>query len=434
MKLSTFGSMERYKDFWILVDCNNFYVSCQRVFEPKYNNVPCVVLSNNDGCVISRSDEAKAMGIKMGEPFFLSKNQFVADGVKVWSSNYQLYGDMSSRVMGTIALECPEVEVYSIDECFAKFTCVDDHYGDFNFKAFLENMKRKIEKWTGIPVCIGAGPTKALAKAANRIAKKYKARTEGIHIIDNEDMRLKAIKWLAVEDIWGIGRRHAARLQRQNIKTAYDFSRLHDDWVRKNMTVVGLRLLHDIQGKMTLDFEEVKPNKNIACTRSFKSGLTKYEDVSERLTAYVCHAAGKLRKQNDRCKELVVFVTTGGHTDTPYHRSFKIRTNFASNSSLELNNAAQYALKAIFKEGYIYKKCGVILSDFVPQEGEQLRMFNGRNVKHDSLMMVIDKLNIKYSKRVLKLAGEPVVKFDMRQDYLSPCYTTKIEDILVVRC
>lgn len=424
----------QYTDFWALIDCNNFYVSCQQLFEPKYIGKPCVVLSNNDGCVVSRSDEAKAMGIQMGEVYFLNKQKFEEMGVKVWSSNYPLYGDLSSRVMELLAQECLEIQVYSIDECFAKFRCFNNHADpNFNMLDFFEKLRAKILKWFGIPVCIGVAPTKALSKVANRIAKKFKKHTGGVHIIENEELRIKALKWLQVEDIWGIGRQHTAKLKRFNINTAYDFTQQHEDWIRRTFSVVELRLMRDLKGLTSLDFEEVKAKKGINCGRSFDKGLTTIDEVAERLTSNVCHAAEKLRSQNDHCKSVTVYLTTGSHTEQPYSRTFRIKLPFATNSNLELTKFALYALRIIFKDGYVYRKCGVYLTDFVPASGEQLSMFNNRDVRHDVLMKVMDGLNFKHSKRVVQLAIEPKVKFEMRQEFMSPSWTTRISDIPVAK-
>lgn len=404
------------------------------MFEPKYIGRPCVVLSNNDGCVVSRSDEAKAMGIQMGEVYFLNIEKYATWGVKVWSSNYPLYGDISARIMKLLAGECPEVQVYSIDECFVKFYSFSNHASEFNFREYLLKLREKILKWFGIPVCIGVGPTKALAKVANRVAKKYKSQTKGVHIIDTDLLRVKALKWLPIEDIWGIGRRHAARLKNHNIHTAYEFTQQHDEWVRKTFSVVELRLLRDLQGKITLDFEEVKDKQNIACTRSFDKALTEFNDIAERLATNVCHAANKLRGQKSHCRMLSVFVIYGSHQERLYNQSFRIKLEYSTNSDIELTKYAMFALKAIYQEGFVYRKCGAILSDFCPADGEQLALFGSRNVKHDALMKAIDSINYRYSGKVVRLGREPKLQFKMRQDFLSPCYTTRMSDLLVVKC
>ena len=250
---------------YALVDCNNFYASCERVFAPSLNHQPIVVLSNNDGCVVARSNEAKALGIPMGAPAFQYKALFQQHKVQVFSSNYALYGDMSSRVMNLLAEFTPEMEVYSIDEAFLKL----EGFEKFSLTAHGAAMRRRVFKGTGIPVCVGMAPTKALAKVANRIAKKFPERTQSVYLMDSEEKRVKALKWLAVEDVWGIGRKHAQKLKAHAVHTAYQFSQLPDDWVRKHFSVVGLRLKKELEGIPTLDLESPTSKKRIATTRSF---------------------------------------------------------------------------------------------------------------------------------------------------------------------
>ena len=263
-----------------LVDCNNFYASCQRVFEPHLIGKPVVILSNNDGCVIARSNEAKALGIPMGAPAFEFKKLFEAHNVFVYSSNYALYGDMSSRVMNILTTFSPDIEVYSIDEAFLKFNGFDL----FNLEDYGKTIQKKVTKNTGIPISVGFAPTKALAKVANKIAKKFPERTKSVYVIDTEEKRIKALKWTKIEDVWGIGRKHAKRLQAVQVFNAYQFTQLSDEWVRKQMAVVGLRLKHELEGKPTLDLETPKSKKMIATTRSFEKSLTKLEAISERVS------------------------------------------------------------------------------------------------------------------------------------------------------
>lgn len=234
-----------------LVDCNNFYASCQRVFEPHLIGKPVVILSNNDGNVIARSNEAKALNIPMGAVYYQYKELFEKHNVNVYSSNYALYGDMSSRVMNILSTFAPEIEIYSIDEAFLKFK----GFENFNLEEIGKKMQRTVTKGTGIPVSVGFAPTKALAKIANKIAKKYPERTKSVYVMDDEEKRIKALKWTKIEDVWGIGRKHAKRLKALNIKTAYQFTQLSDSWVRHEMSVVGLRLKHELEGKSSLDLE-----------------------------------------------------------------------------------------------------------------------------------------------------------------------------------
>lgn len=414
-----------------LIDCNNFYASCERVFRPDLNGKPVVVLSNNDGCVIARSNEAKAIGIPMGAPAFEYEKLFRQHGVQVFSANFALYGDMSNRVMTILSDYSPEMEIYSIDECFLKLKGFDF----FNLQAYGEDMRCKVTKWTGIPISVGIAPTKALAKVANRIAKKYPTETKGTYIIDSEDKRIKALKWLKVEDVWGIGRQHSKRLNAAGVKTAFDFTQLDDDFVKKQMSIVGLRLKLDLQGIPTLDLEEMQIKKNIATTRSFETNYTEYEQLAERISTFASSCAEKLRKQNSCCNSIMVFIHTNGHRkDLPqYSRNIIIKLPFPTNSSIELAKFATQALQRIFKQGYAYKKAGVIVQDFSQADSLQQTLFENRDERHISLMQAIDKLNFLFGQQKIRLASQDTKRvWKMKQQKLSPRYTTNINDIITI--
>ena len=415
-----------------LVDCNNFYASCQRVFEPHLIGKPVVILSNNDGCVIARSNEAKALGIPMGAPAFEFKKLFEDNNVFVYSSNYALYGDMSSRVMNILATYTPEIEVYSIDEAFLKF----QGFEFFNLEEYGIKIQKTVTKNTGIPISVGFAPTKALAKVANKIAKKFPERTKSVYLIDTEEKRIKALKWTKIEDVWGIGRKHAKRLKAVNVFNAYQFTQLHDDWVRKEMAVVGLRLKHELEGKPTLDLETPKSKKMIATTRSFEKQMTKLEDVSERIATFTTSCSEKLRRQNSHCNMIMVFLHTNYfRKDQPqYSRNIVINTDFPTNSTIELNKYAQIGLKAIFKEGYNYKKAGVIVMGLTPNDQTQLSLFNTSNPKHQPLMSVVDNLNKAYGKNKIKFANQSLGRqWKMKQEKLSKSYTTRIDEIIMIK-
>lgn len=415
-----------------LVDCNNFYASCQRVFEPHLIGKPVVVLSNNDGCVIARSNEAKALGIPMGAAAFEYKKIFEENNVFIYSSNYALYGDMSSRVMNLLRNYTPEIEIYSIDEAFLKF----EGFNYFNLEEIGHQMRYTVTKGTGIPISIGFAPTKALAKVANKIAKKFPERTKGVYMIDTEEKRIKALKWTKIEDVWGIGRKHTKRLQARKIFNAFQFTQLSDEWVRKEMAVVGLRLKHELEGKPTLDLEQPKSKKMIATTRSFEKMLTNIDEVSERVATFTTSCAEKLRKQNSHCNMIMVFVTTNYfRKDLPqYSRNIVINTDFSTNSTIELNKYAQIGLKAIFKEGYNYKKAGVIVMGLTPNDQTQLSLFNTSNPKHQPLMSVVDKLNKAYGKNKIKFANQSLGRqWKMKQEKLSKSYTTRIDEIITIK-
>jgi len=414
-----------------LVDCNNFYASCQRVFEPHLIGKPIVVLSNNDGCVIARSNEAKALGVPMGAPAFEFKKLFEDNHVFVFSSNYALYGDMSSRVMNILSTFSPEIEVYSIDEAFLRFQGFDF----FNLEEYGKVIQRTVTKGTGIPISVGFAPTKALAKVANKIAKKFPDRTKSVYVIDTEEKRIKALKWTKIEDVWGIGRKHTRRLQAKKITNAFQFTQLPDEWVRKEMSVVGLRLKHELEGKPTLSMETPKNKKMIATTRSFEKMYTELGDVSERVATFTASCAEKLRKQNSHCNMIMVFVHTNYfRKDQPqYSRNIVIKTDFPTNSTIELNHYAQIGLKAIFKEGYHYKKAGVIVMGLTPNNETQLSLFDSSNPKHQPLMSVVDKLNKSYGTNKVKFAGQSLGRqWKMKQEKLSPSYTTRINDVVKI--
>jgi DNA polymerase V len=416
-----------------LVDCNNFYASCERLFQPDLIGKPIVVLSNNDGAVIARSNEAKALGIPMGAVAYQYEKFFIENGVSVFSANFALYGDMSSRVMRLLQEYTPELEIYSIDEAFLKL--VGFEYFDLHQYGF--EIQQRVRTWSGIPVCIGIAPTKSLAKVANRIAKKYPKHTSNSYVIDTEEKRVKALKWLKIEDVWGIGRKHAVRLREVGVQTAYDFTQINDAWVRRNLSVVGLRLKLDLQGIPVLDLEDVKSRKNISTTRSFERNLVEYQDVKERVTTFAVSCAEKLRRQNSCCTSVMVFIHTNSHRSEleQYSNSVIVKMPFPTSSSIEIVKFACDGLELIFRKGFQYKKAGVIIMDFKPQNEIQLNLFNNSNPKHYALMKVIDKVNKEFGQQKIKLASQDQERvWKMKQERLSPRYTTKLSDIITVKC
>ncbi len=414
-----------------LIDCNNFYASCERVFRPELVGKPIVVLSNNDGAVIARSNEAKALGVPMGAIAFEYESFFLKNNIYVFSANFALYGDMSSRVMNLLKEYSPEIEIYSIDEAFLKLRGFD--YIDL--ETYGLDMQRRITKWTGIPISVGIATTKALSKVANRIAKKYPERTGGSYVMDTNEKRLKALKWLQVEDIWGIGRQHATRLKSYGVRSALDFIQLNDAWVRRNMSIVEVRLKHDLSGTSTLDLEKVKPRKNIATTRSFERNLVHFSDIQERITTFSVACAEKLRRQNDCCTALLVFLRTNSHRQEldQYNNSTVVKLPFATNSSIELVKFATEGLRRIFRQGYQYKKAGVVIMDFKPENEIQLNLFENSNPKHTQLMKTMDVINSCYGQQKIRLASQDQKRvWKMKQERLSPRYTTRLQDIIIV--
>lgn len=412
-----------------LVDCNNFYASCERVFNPSLNGKPVVVLSNNDGCVIARSNESKALGIKMGIPAYQIKDLVSSHGVAVFSSNYTLYGDMSGRVMSMLAELSPEIEVYSIDEAFVNLDGIRD----------LESIGRKmvssVTRGTGIPVSLGVAPTKTLAKIANKFAKKYPAYDQ-LCIIDSEEKRIKALQLTEIGDVWGIGRRQAAKLQKQGIKTAYDFTRFSGAWVRKNMTVVGERTWKELHGISCIDMENTPPAKKQICTsRSFGKMLTDIDTISEAIASHASTCAKKLRKQQSYAASLMVFIHTNNfREDLPqYWKNTVIHLPVPTNDTQEIVHYALAGLRTIYLNGYQYKKAGVIITEIT--EGAQLGLFDlvDRD-KRERLMQAVDKINGEHGHNI-KLAVQGTGRgWKLKQEQLSGHYTTNLNQIIDIKC
>lgn len=415
---------------YALVDCNNFYASCERVFKPQLRNVPIVVLSNNDGCVIARSNEAKKLGIPMGAPAFEYRKFFKESNIQVFSSNYALYGDMSNRVTTILKRYSPDIEIYSIDESFLKFT----GFENYNLTEYCLKIRTELLQNTLIPTCIGIAPTKALAKVANRIAKKF-PELNGVYAIDTDEKRIKALKWLNIEDVWGIGRQFAKKLKAKGVNKAYQFTQLPDEYVRKEFSVVGLRLKKELEGISVLNLEEVATKKNIATTRSFDTTYSEKSYLEERITTFAITCAEKLRNQKSTCSIVTVFICTNRFNEKheQYYKSINVTIPFTTNSSIELAKYAKKGLDIIFKKGYYYKKAGVIVSGIAPENKKQFNLFEDEPVHHRKVMNVMDKLNFKYGTKKIKLGSQALDKtWKMRQDQLSPNYTTNWNDILEI--
>lgn len=413
-----------------LVDCNNFYASCERIFNPTLNGKPIVVLSNNDGCVIARSNEAKPF-VPMGAVAFKYKTVFEQNNINVFSSNYALYGDMSNRVMNTLREYTPDIEIYSIDEAFLQFT----GFENYDLNAYGLTIRQRVKKVAGMPVSIGIAPTKALSKVANKIAKKFTDRTNGVYVIDTEEKRIKALKWTKIEDVWGIGRQLSKRLQSIKVMTAYDFTQLADEYVKSKLSIVELRLKHELEGKQRLSLDEVKSKKTIATTRSFENTITDIDNLKERVSTFAVSCAEKLRKQKSHCNALMLFIHTNGfNKDQPqYSRSIVVKLPYATNSSITLSRFALKGLEAIYKKGFHFKKAGVIVMELTPENVKQLDLFLDEDPKHQILMQAIDTINNNLGKKKLKLASQDLGRtWKMRQEKLSKRYTTNWNELLEV--
>ena len=425
---------------YALVDCNNFYASCERVFQPKLGGKPIVILSNNDGCIISRSDEAKELGIPMGAPEFKYRQELKEKGVHVFSSNYPLYGDLSNRVMEILRGFTPHVEPYSIDEAFLNFDGVKVPDEDFNNYGI--QMKNRLMQWISIPVCVGMAETKALSKVANKIARKFPDVTNGVYVIDSEEKRIKALKWTKIESVWGIGFRLKKKMRAHGINTAFDFTLpKNENFIRMVMGVTGLRLKMEFEGKpMLLIEDEAGDKKSIAITRMFKYKLTDFNEIKERVSTFASVCAEKLRKQNSCCHGIVVLLIKDKNPDykTDGRRIYYTQMEtlpFASNSSLTISNAAVSLLKKVYEKGERYSKAGVIVTGIIPENQKQFQLFDEENPKHLKLMQVIDKIHAKTGERKIRLGNQDLQQtWKMKQNHLSPKYTTDFNQILTIKC
>ncbi len=416
---------------YALVDGNNFYASCERVFNPALRTQPIVVLSNNDGIIIARSNEAKAMGIKMGIPAFEIKHLIKSQKVIAFSSNYALYGDMSQRMMQIFGDFTPDVEIYSIDEAFLDFK----GFELTKLRQMGLNLRKKVDKYIGIPVSVGFGPTKTLAKIANRIAKKH--MKDGVALIDTAYKIEKALKMTAIEDVWGIGRQHSRFLQKNQVKTAWDFTQLPQDFIRKNMSVTGLRTQMELQGIACIPMEYVPPAKKaIRTARTFAQATDDYEYLAESIAGFAATCGQKLREQKSAANLLTVFVRTNkfDHNKPYYANSFTIQLP-ATDSSIVLIKAAKEALKIIFRPQHHYKKAGVLLSGLVPAQNRQLNLFEtGTDVKHKKVMQTLDLLNKKHGYRLMKFAAEGRFgAWQLQQTYRSKRYTTRWDELIQIK-
>lgn len=412
-----------------LLDCNNFYASCERVFNPSLNGKPVVVLSNNDGCVIARSAEAKALGIPMGEPAYKLKELIEKNQVHVFSSNYTLYGDMSGRVMSIISGFVPDMEIYSIDEAFLHF----DGFKNIDLKTYGERIVNCVTRGTGIPVSLGIAPTKTLAKAANRFAKKY-ADYKGVCIIDTDEKREKALKLLRIEDVWGIGRQLTKKLQYYSISTAWDFTQRSKSWIRHTLGVNGERTWLELRGTSCIEIDRSVTRKTICTSRSFGERLTQLTPINEAVANFAASCAEKLRRQKSLATVITVFLHTNPFAEnTPqYSNQVVIKLPVPTNDTSELIRYATDGLKSIYAEGYRFKKAGVVVSEIVPERPLQANMFDTRNrEKFKKVMSVMDKLNASYGRQKVKIAAQGFDRsWKLKNEKLSPCYTTNLKDIL----
>ncbi|MCB0805961.1 MAG: Y-family DNA polymerase [Bacteroidales bacterium] len=414
-----------------LVDCNNFYASCERIFHPSLGGKPVVVLSNNDGCVIARSEEAKRAGIKMAVPVFEISDLIKQHGVHVFSTNYALYGDISQRVMNILAESSPDMEIYSIDEAFLDLSAISLNQ--------LQNhaiaLQSKILKWTGIPVSIGIGYTKIQAKLANHIAKTDPDRHGVFSLVGHPDPD-SVLEEIPLNEIWGVGEKYSAFFEGAGIASARELKYCDENRIREKLGVVGQRLVLELRGTVCYPLNQNPANKKEICTsRSFGRPLTKYEELEAATADYVDKVARKLRKQKSLAQSVLIFIMTNKYDTGPKYVNYKIvKLPVPTNQSHELIHFALIALKSLYREGFRYKKSGAIVSEVIPDAGQQTSLWDEKGrAKHKKLLKVIDKINENAGLDVVKFAVQDTdSSWGMRQHHLSPHYTTRWNDILEI--
>ena len=411
-----------------LIDCNNFYASCERIFNPRLIGKPIVVLSNNDGCIITRSAEAKELGIKMGEPYFKAKKIIDKNNVRVFSSNYSLYGDISQRVMETLARFASDVEIYSIDEAFLGL----NGFENYELSKYCKYIRRTIKQWVGIPVSIGVSTTKTLSKIANNLAKKNK-EYDGVCILKSWFDINEALKLTPIEDVWGIGRRLSVFLKKYKINTAYDFTQLDKGWIRKNMGVVGEKTFLELCGVSCIELELIPSDKKSCCvSRSFSKPVEKIDDLEESVSSYGTRVAEKIREEGLVAESMSIFVLTNyfNRKEKQYSNSIKLQLPYPTNNSIKIVKRALEGIRKIYREGYRYKKAGVILYGLT--KAKQTRgLLDYDRENSDSIMNTLDRINERYGSSTIRLASEGVDKsWRMRRESVSPCYTTRFDDLV----
>lgn len=419
-----------------LVDVNSFYASCEAAFRPDLKGRPVVVLSNNDGCVIARNAEAKRAGVKMGDPYFKQKDLFRRYGVVCFSSNYELYADMSSRVMSTLEAMSPRCEIYSIDEAFCDLTGVRNCRV---LQEFGQELKDAVYQNTGLAVGVGIAQTKTLAKLANHAAKKLQRQTGGVVDLSNQDRLRKLMAALPVDEVWGVGRRISKKLEAMGIKTVLDLADTDIRFIRKHFNVVLERTVRELRGEPCLELEEFAPSKQeIVCSRSFGERITDYDAMRQAICSYASRAAEKLRGEHQYCRFISAFIKTSPFAlNEPYYgNSASIKLLTPTQDSRDIIAADTRCLDKIWKDGHRYQKAGVMLGDFFSQGVAQLNLFddNAPRPGSEKLMEVLDHLNAKEGKETLYFAGQGILQqWAMKREMLSPRYTTRYTDLLRVK-
>ena len=421
--------------YYALIDCNNFYASCEQVFDPSLLNRPVVILSNNDGCIIARSKEAKRLDIPMGSPEFKIRPLIKKHDVVIRSSNYALYGDMSRRVMEMLQSCTPNLEVYSIDEAFAELS---EGYMD-SLEAYGQFIRKRVLKWTGIPVSVGIAPTKTLAKIANETAKKYPS-LNGVLVLDRRDKAEKVLNRIPVGDVWGVGRKYAKTLEKHGIQTALELTRQPDSWIRNTMKVTGLRTVWELRGKPCLSVEQtVEPRKGILSSRSFGQPVRNAEDLKEAVTLFASRAAEKLRAQESVAGTITVTLVADKYADHNGQYKFGISVNLPNSTAdtTIFSAVSKMVVDQLFDFSKTYKKAWVMLTGIVPESEIQAELFNpsGYSSRQHKLMESMDAVNARFGKQTMMIAGAGVgsnQSWRMKQEHLSPRYTTRWDELMNV--
>ena len=418
-----------------IVDCNNFYASCERLFAPHLIGKPIAVLSNNDGCVIARSNEAKALGVTMGMVYFKARRFLEQQGVTVFSSNYALYGDLSQRVMDVLSQFTPTMEVYSIDEAFLDLSGFE-HRG---LSEYAQEIRQTVEQWTGIPVSIGIGSTKTLAKVANRACKKSPELNGVMDLSSHPDIE-SVLSKVELGDVWGVGRRLNRRLREEGLNTALDLSRMDTHDIRRRYNVVLARTVDELKGISCLDLETIVPDRQqVLCSRSFGVRVTEEKDMRKALGNFASRAAEKLRKQNLLANALNVHISTSPFDGSPnYHNSVTMKLPFSTDDTQVLSGYAQTLLSEIYREGLSYQRGGVLLMDLEPYRNAQYEIFENkiRSERSDKLMKTLDVVNQQMGRGTLRLGREGFGEKDgwrMRQNLKSPSYTTQADELMKIQ-
>ncbi len=406
-----------------LIDCNSFYVSCERLFNPKIDKKPVVVLSNNDGCVISRSAEAKKIGIKMGEPYFKVKELVKRNSIFIFSSNYALYGDISRRVMKTLKSFSDKIEIYSIDEAFVDLS----HISEKDIENYAKKIRKRILRWTGIPTSIGISSTKTLSKVANHIAKKEK--TGVIYLKENIDERLKNFN---ISDVWGVGKQLSKLYIKNGIDTAYKLKNISNSWVKKSTNVLGAKTVMELRGISCIDLETQETKRKSCCvSRSFGKKVESLEKLEESITTHCLNAAEKIRNDNQITRSVTIFIRT-----SPFDKNRKYYSNsitmdlpIATDNSLELVKVSINGLKKIYRYGYFYQKTGIILSKLKEQSEKEFNLLAPiMENKSQTLMKAIDSTNAKYGRNAISIAQAGINNsWKMRRDHSSKIDTASFD-------